>query len=195
MRKMISTIMALAMIMAMATPIYASHYSDQKLMVVSEQVFDDPTDEGAKLIDQSIKNNGKQTIITKTYQLPDGSILEDVFTFNNNKTKSSEGSDSASRTRTVGKLGSVTLNASFKWYTQGLIAYVTCTSASSSYTKTNSSMIVNTSVTKTDEYVGLGKAYAKVEYSFHNPLTGGIGYTSGSFQITCTDTGSITDNA
>ena len=89
MRKMISTIMALAMIMAMATPIYASHYSDQKLMVVSEQVFDDPTDEGAKLIDQSIKNNGKQTIITKTYQLPDGSILEDVFTFNNNKTKSS----------------------------------------------------------------------------------------------------------
>lgn len=39
MRKMIGTIMALAMIMAMATPIYASHYSDQKLMVVSEQVF------------------------------------------------------------------------------------------------------------------------------------------------------------
>lgn len=46
----------------------------------------------------------------------------------------------------------------------------------------------------TTNYVSVGKAKAQVEYFFYNSLIPAQ-YQEGTFKVTCTDTGTISDNS
>lgn len=73
-----------------------------------------------------IKND---RLITKTvYQQPDGTIITDTLDISAIAPASRNGSDTATRTRTISGWGSVSITASFKWYTKGMFSYVKCTS-------------------------------------------------------------------
>lgn len=78
-----------------------------------------------------IKND---RLITKTvYQQPDGTIITDTLDISAIAPASRNGSDTATRTRTISGWGSVSITASFKWYTKGMFSYVKCTSMSASH--------------------------------------------------------------
>lgn len=114
-------------------------------------------------INDSYIENGR--VITETvYEQPDGTIITDTLDVSAIAPFSKNGTDTATRTRTIAQWGSITIKASFKWYT--------------SYTK---------------DYLSIGKAKAQVKYYFYNPVIP-VQYQDGTFKITCTDSGTISDN-
>lgn len=139
--------------------------------------------------------NDKITYV-ENYELEDGTLVTDTFTktYYDDSTRSSSGSDEATRTRTISGKVIITITAKFSWYTKTPFSYVKCDSMSASYTLLNNN-IVNSQFDKssTTSYVSIGKATAEVEYYFYNK-TAPMEHNSGTFKITCTDTGTISDN-
>lgn len=88
-----------------------------------------------------IKND---RLITKTvYQQPDGTIITDTLDISAIAPASRNGSDTATRTRTISGWGSVSITASFKWYTKGMFSYVKCTSMSASHSLDSRAIMVS----------------------------------------------------
>lgn len=145
-----------------------------------------------KISDSEYTVNGRKTTET-VYMQPDGTIITDTFTVGTNMLKSPKGSDTATRTRTISGWGSITLTASFSWYTEGIFSYVKCSSMSA--TKTLSSGVVASTweTSRTSDYVSIGSAKAQVTYYFYNSAVP-YQHQDGTFKITCTDNGTISDN-
>lgn len=150
--------------------------------------------DGAKLISTRKIRTGNKTIVEKQYELRDGTIVNDKLTINSKcGVLSKNGSDSATRTRTLSGWGSITLSASFKWYTKNNIRYVKCTNMSASYTMDSRVAKSKWETSYTKDYIPFGKAKAQVKYQFYNKKNP-TQYQKGTFKITCTDSGTISDN-
>lgn len=58
----------------------------------------------------------------------------------------------------------------------------------------NANVVASTwETSRTEDYVSIGKAYSQVNYYFYNSQFPAQ-YTDGTFKITCTDSGTISDN-
>ena len=138
-----------------------------------------------------IKND---RLITKTvYQQPDGTIITDTLDISAIAPASRNGSDTATRTRTISGWGSVSITASFKWYTKGMFSYVKCTSMSASHSLDSRAKVSTWEKNYTKDYLSIGTAKAQVKYYFYNSKNPAQ-YQDGTFKITCSDEGTISDN-
>lgn len=159
----------------------------------SIEIEDDTTLEGATLVDyEEYFNDGKYTTV-KTYIQTDGTTIVDTFTINAANPYSPSGSDTATRTRDISGYASITLTGSFDWYTEGMFAYVRCSSVSASKTLHPSAGCSEWETSRTENYVSIGTANASVQYYFYDvnvPFAG----KGGTFKITCDDTGKISDS-
>ncbi len=153
----------------------------------------DPTLDGAEhLSSDSYIENGR-LITIDVYRMPDGMIVTDTLNRSAFAMYSSEGSDTVTRTKDLQSWGSITLTASFDWYTEDYFSYVRCSSASASHDIDEKADIRGFNVTKSDGYIKLGTAYAQVAYKMIDKATS-LMSTSGKFKITCKDNGTISDN-
>lgn len=163
--------------------------------------LEDSMTEGATILsEETVIEDGRMITVTK-FLTEDGLLVTDTFERSALATLSANGTDTATRTRDLGFFGSVTVTASFRWYTDesaGIpgvgVAYVKCTSMSASGTVPSNCTRSTWDKDYTKDYVSLGKAHAQASYYIYenaNPFH----YTSGTVKITCTDSGTISDNA
>lgn len=145
------------------------------------------------LSSDSYIENGR-LITTEVYQMPDGTIITDTLNRSAFAMYSSEGSDTVTRTKKISGWGSFTLTGNFDWYTEGMFSYVRCSSASGSHDLDKNAVLSGFNVTKSEGYIKLGTAYAKLAYKAYNKQIPAQGI-NGSFKITCSDDGKISDNA
>ena len=136
--------------------------------------------------------DGRQ-ISVNIYELPDGTIIKDTLDISAFAQYSSEGSDTVTRKREISQWGSVTITASFQWYTEGFFSYVKCSSMTSSYSINSQVIVTKWEESYTKDYVSIGKAEAKVAYKFVNSIIP-TQFIDKTFKITCTDSGTISDN-
>lgn len=159
----------------------------------SIEIEEDTLLENATLLNtDSYIVDGRLTTV-KTYELPDGTKVIDTLTVSAFRPYSANGTDTATRTREISSWGKITLTASFQWYTEGLFSYVKCTRMSASRSLNAGAVASTWETSYTKDYVSIGKASAQVKYYFYNSQFP-VQYTDGTFKITCTDSGTITDN-
>lgn len=139
-----------------------------------------------------------KTETVRTFKMPDGTICSDSLIVEQVNT----GVNSLSRASTSGSANNVTYTtdvgmakvsiiASFDWYESGAWSYVRCSNMTAYYTaKTTQIGCGNFSKSKSNGYIKSGNAWAKVAYNFYNKYVPGSG-KSGTFKVTCSDTGSI----
>jgi hypothetical protein len=161
---------------------------DNLICIENDELLED-----ASLIDEETTKDGKEITNTKTYELEDGTKVIDTLSYHENILRSKNGKDTVSRTRTVKDWFSISITATFQWYTEGFFSYVKCNSMSAYYVTFKSAVKSVFSKTHTTDYKAIGKAKASVEYKFYN-LKIPQQYKKGTFTITCTDTGTISDN-
>lgn len=163
--------------------------------------FEDSATEGATVLsEETTIENGRLITVTR-YLTKDGLLIVDTFERSALTSLSDEGTDTATRTRDLGFFGKVTVTGSFKWYTDksagvpGVgIAYVKCTGMSASHVVPSNCTCSTWDKDYTSEYKAFGTAYAQASYYVYenaNPFH----YASGTVKITCSDNGTISDNA
>ena len=173
---------------------YAADISTEESHVCYSIEFDNDealTDAVIISTNSYIKND--RAITETVYRQPDGTIITDTLNVSAIAPFSSEGTDTATRTRTIADWGTITITASFKWYTEGIFSYVKCTSMSASHKLDSKVVVSKWNESYTSEYVSIGKAKAQVEYYFYNSAAP-FQYQEGTFEITCSDSGTISDN-
>lgn len=161
--------------------------------------FEDSTlDQCVLLSKNTYEENGRLITVTE-YRTPSGDIITDTFDRSSISTFSKNGTDTATRTRSMGDYGKITVTASFRWYTDASagvvgVSYVKCTGMSSSHTNVHPNIVTSKwNESYTSEYQSFGVARAGVSYYMYNRLNPAA-YQSGSVTITCDDTGAISDN-
>lgn len=163
--------------------------------------FEDSTLDGATILsEETTIENGRLITVTR-YMTKEGLLVVDTFERNAIALLSSEGTDSATRTRDLGRYGKVTVTGNFEWYTDksagipGIgIAYVRCTSMSASHTVPTGYTRDVWEKTYQSEYQAFGTAYAQVSYKIYETKAP-MYEMSGTVKITCSDNGTISDNA
>lgn len=135
-------------------------------------------------------------VTTIIYQLENGRLVTDTLSVFHSK--SADGSDTATRTLEQSGRFSITITATFKWYdgknSLGIpTSYVKCSSMSASYTTYQDFVNSKFEKSHTSDYIGIGTAYAKVDYYFYSSSAPFL-YNEGTFKITCSDEGTISDN-
>lgn len=163
--------------------------------------FEDSTLDGATILsEETTIENGRLITVTR-YMTKEGLLVVDTFERNAIALLSSEGTDSATRTRDLGRYGKVTVTGNFEWYTDksagipGIgIAYVRCTSMSASHTVPTGYTRDVWEKTYQSEYQAFGTAYAQVSYKIYETKAPML-EVSGTVKITCSDNGTISDNA
>lgn len=181
---------------------YEGDNSTEKNKLASEPYsieFDDSALDGAVVISsETYEEDGRLITVTK-YRTLNGDIIIDTFERSAIMALSKNGTDTATRKRNLGDYGTISVTASFKWYTDpdkgpAGTSYVKCTKMSAK--RTGGKSYVKTSKWKksySSKYKAFGKAYAKLEYYLYNGKLPAQ-YQSGTVKITCSDTGSISDN-
>lgn len=144
------------------------------------------------ILTDSYIENGRQ-ITVNVYELPDGTTVTDTLSVSAMTTYSKNGSDTAVRTREISGWGSITITASFVWYTEGLFSYVKCKNMSATRSLSSNAVVTTWETSYTEDYVSIGKATAQVKYYMYNSKVP-VQYQEGTFKITCTDDGTISDN-
>lgn len=199
MKKMlISLLLTTAMLFSTATMAVAAEpqqKSGEDGVNYSVDFGDTMLDTATKISEETIKENCRISTET-TYLLEDGTTVVDIFTRGDNAvTRSANGSDTATRTRVDKNWGSISLTASFSWRTEGAFSYIKCTGASASKAGLHSNTFVKTwYLTKTTNEVSVGSANATLKYAFYDKTAPVFG-TDGTLKITCSDSGTISDNA
>ena len=97
------------------------------------------------------------------------------------------------RTRNISGWGTITIKAKFSWYTEGWFSYVRCDSMTEFKSLDSRVVVKKWTPSYTKNYTPLGKAKAQIEYKLVNPAVP-YQHQTGTFKITCTDTGTISDN-
>lgn len=163
--------------------------------------FEDSTLDGATILSEETSVEDGRLITVTRYMTKDGLLVIDTFERSAIMLLSDNGTDSATRTRDLGRYGKVTVTGNFQWYTDksaGIpgvgVAYVRCTSMSASHT-------VPTGYTRDvwekkyqSEYQAFETAYAQVSYKIYETKAP-MYEISGTVKITCSDDGTISDNA
>lgn len=206
MKKYLTLFLAGALMLSSNITAFAaeSNSSTEKMNISSNELysieFEDSVLENAiKMSSETYEENGKLITITK-YRTSNGDIITDTFERSAIMALSKNGADSATRTRDLGDYGTISVTASFKWYTDPDVgpigtSYVKCTGMSA--TRTGGKDFVKVSKWEKDyssEYNAFGTAYAKLNYYLYNGKNV-FQYQSGTIKITCDDTGAISDNA
>lgn len=152
---------------------------------------------------ESINTNSNNILITSNEKMISNNTFEvsrkyldnysntiyDVITI----TRSASGSDVVTRQSRISNFTVVEITATFDWYTSGAFSYVRCSAMTACYTVTTNLGCSYFNRSKSEGYISLGKAYAQVDYRFYNTQIP-VQYQAGTFKITCTDTGTISDN-
>lgn len=184
----------LVLTVALAGTSFTTHAATgENLVAYSIDVDDTFLSEVVVLSDTSHEENGR-LITTKVYQQEDGTLITDVLNVSAVAARSKNGSDTATRTRTISEWGTITITASFSWYTKGAFSYVKCTSMSASHSLDANAVVSKWEKSYTKDYVSIGKATAQVEYYFYNSKIP-VQHQEGTFKITCSDSGTISDNS
>lgn len=174
-----------------STTAFAAEISESEFSYELEA--EEPAIDNAEILsEKEYVKDGRKIIIT-TYEQEDGTIIVDTLNVGVNMLRSSNGSDTATRTRSISQWGTITITASFDWYTEGLFSYVRCSGMSANYSMDEKAECSKWETSRTSNYVSIGRAEAQVNYRFHNSAFPAQ-YQEGTFKITCTDKGSITDN-
>lgn len=155
--------------------------------------IEDSALENAKFISEESCIKKGRMITTKIYKQSDGTMITDVFDVSARSLFSKNGSDVTTRTRVISGWGTVSITAGFRWYTKGLFSYVKCTSMSASRSINSKAAVGTWETSYTDNYVSIGKAKAQVKYYFYNK-SNPTQFQDGTFKITCSDSGTISDN-
>lgn len=184
--------LCLSILLCGKIPVYAAENESGEKVSYSIDIEDEAL-QNAELISENTYIEDDRLITEKVYELADGTTLTDVLNVSAIAAESPSGSDTAVRTRTVSNWGTVTITASFSWYTEGAFSYVKCTSMSASRNLESNVTVKTWNPSHTEDYVKIGKAYAQVEYHFYQTNLP-TQYTKGTFKITCTDSGTISDN-
>ena len=177
------------------TAFAASAPTTESYVSYSIEIEDDDTLVNADMISTNSYIENGRLITEQVYEQPDGTIITDILDVSAIAPLSKNGTDTATatRTRTISGWGSITITASFKWYTEGLFSYVKCTSMTASHSLKSQVGVSTWDKSYTKDYVSIGKAKAQVEYFFYNSVNP-IQYQNGTFKITCSDSGTISDN-
>lgn len=163
--------------------------------------FEDSITDGATILSEETTIEDGRLITVTRYLTKDGLLVVDTFERSALMSLSDEGTDTATRTRDLGFFGKVTVTGSFRWYTDksagipGIgVAYVKCTGMSASRVVPNNCTCSTWNKDYTAEYKAFGTASAWASYYiYENALP--FHYTSGTVKITCSDSGTISDNA
>lgn len=132
--------------------------------------------------------------LNRTYRLEDGTVAHDILTVTENMTRSSNGSNTVTRQTDASNFSTVYICASFDWYTSGLWSYVQCSSMTAYHVDKASNVgCERFNKSKSNGYISSGKAYAQVNYYFYN-INIPVQSSSVTFKITCSDSGTISDN-
>jgi hypothetical protein len=160
--------------------------------------FEDSLLDEAVLVGSADSVSSGRRTTTTVYTLPDGTSVTEVFERSAGLLRSANGTDSATRTRTISDWGSITVSASFHWWTDtsGIlpIAYVQCTAVSASKNISSQAVMSTWDVERTPNAVSIGKASGWVDYYMYNSQIP-VQYRAGTVKISCTDSGTISDNA
>jgi len=148
---------------------------------------------GLKEISSDVYYENDQIISESVYEDENGTIIIDSLETSINALKSKKGTDTATRSRTISGWGTVTITAKFQWYTANGFSYVKCVSMNAYRSLSDGVSVAKWDKSYTSDYVSIGNAVAKVEYQFYNS-SNPVQYQKGTFKITCTDTGTISDN-
>lgn len=193
-RGFLATIMTLCMIMNCNIIAFAANLSTEEPCInYSIDIENDQALNDAIMISTNSYIENDRAITETVYKQSDGTIIVDTLNISAVAPFSKEGTDTATRKRTISNWGSITITASFKWYTEGLFSYVKCTSMSSSHSLDSKAVVSKWEESYTKDYVSIGKATAQVEYYFYNSAVP-FQYQEGTFKITCSDSGTISDN-
>lgn len=149
--------------------------------------------DSGKLIDSKVKMNGEKKTIEKTYELQDGTTIIDTFEYTAIRPMSAKGNDTAQRTLTISGWATISITASFDWYTEGMFSYVRCYSMTTDRKLEENVAVGKWDKSRTSNYVSIGSANAQVDYYFYNSKNP-TQKKSGTFKITCKDDGTISDN-
>lgn len=134
-----------------------------------------------------ISNNTVE--VSRMYLDNDNNTISDVVTI----TRSSSGSDIVTRQSYISTLTVIEITASFDWYRSGMFSYVRCSGMAACYSANNHLGVKRFDQSRSEGYISIGPAYAQVDYHFYSTYETAHSY-DGKFKITCTDTGSISDN-
>lgn len=188
--------MAIMLTVGMSVSAFAADTNISKLKD-SEDAYsidmDDTALVGATHVSSETYIENGRMITVDIYRQQDGTIITDTFERSATAMLSKEGTDTATRTRYLPEWGSISITASFKWYTQGNFSYVTCLSMNASHDLDERAVLSKWEESYTEDFVSIGKAKASVRYSMYNSKYPGQSQT-GTFTITCTDDGQISDN-
>ncbi len=155
--------------------------------------FDEGLEDAVLTSSSSYIEDGR-LITIKEYLLPDGSTIVDTMSVSAVATLSSEGRDTATRTRKLSDWGTITIKATFDWYTEGAFSYVKCVDMDATNRLSSGAVASKWEESFTSDYVSLGKAKAQVSYYIYDKDIP-TNHTDGTFTITCSDSGTISDNA
>lgn len=176
-----------------STDVYAAESISETSKVYYSIDVDDEALENATLISKTSYIANDRQITETVYLLPDGTIITDRLDVSAVAVTSPSGSDKATRSRTVSNWGTITITASFTWYTSDNFSYVKCSSMTASHSLNSNVSVSQWDTGYTSDYISIGKAKAQVEYHFFQTNMP-TQYTEGTFKITCTDSGTISDN-
>ena len=175
------------------TAFAATLSKEEKYVNYSITIENDSILNSAELISNNSYIEDGRMITEAIYKQPDGTIIIDTLNVSAIATFSKNGSDTATRTRIISGWGSITITASFSWWTKGAFSYVQCTGMSASHSLNSKAAVSKWNTSCTEDAVSLGKARAQVEYYFYNSEVI-FQYQEGTFKITCSDSGTISDN-
>lgn len=206
MKKKISTFLAVTM--SALTILSCSNVCAEERVIDKYDVMSITTDKGltftaepteefisATIINETLSNPEPNVYeLNRTYQLEDGTIVNDILTVEESMMRSKEGKNTVTRKTDASNFSTVYICATFDWYEQGLWSYVQCSSMAAYHVDKSSS--VGTSYfnsSKSEGYKQNGKAHAQVNYRFYNKDLP-IQSCEGTFKVTCSDNGVISDN-
>lgn len=167
--------------------------------LVYEYNVEPPSEDAVMVRQQIIQKDMYTEIYITEYVDSDGNITIDEMIVKHDQNpllRSKSGSDTVTRskistTSTGEQRWKITITASFSWDD----GKSKCTSMSASKSMASYMTCRDFNTSKGDSSLGgLTKAYAKVDYYFYVTSAAGS-YNSGKFEITCTTTGTIKDNA
>ena len=197
MKKIINFLFLVSIVFALGdvTDVFAAnngHHNDKHHRFVI-RIEDDMDVNEMEHISTETYTQGDKLVKVDVYEQEDGTVITDTLTMNAVSLLSAEGSDEVIRTRNISGWGTITIKARFSWYTEGWFSYVRCDSMTDFKSLDSRVSVKKWELNYTKDYVPLGKAKAQIEYKLVNPNVP-FQFQTGTFKITCTDTGTISDN-
>ena len=145
------------------------------------------------LVNQSVQSKNYSTTVVREYRCDDNTTIYDTVEISKGVTRSDVGEDIVTRETNVNNFSTVGITATFDWNNYNSTRKVQCSAMTAWHSTPSGVTCQYFNKSKSNGYVTLGKAYAKVEYKFYNTAIPVNAY-SGYFKISCSDTGTISDS-